>query len=242
MIFCENLVTQAEDFDVNGKMMPNTLLAFFENAANHHSAFVNDDIGSSNGISWILTEWRAEINKTPTVKDKLEIKTWTTGAISHFKADRELLMIDSNENILVKAEAKLALLDIKKEKPVIISNEKMAKYNPENTRVFTDELPPLKSCASYDEALSLHLRRSDIDFNGHVHNTKYMDFALEALPEDVYAQNNCSSFRIAYKSALKLNDDAHITRAKTENGYILCIYGGNKLCSVVEMNINLKES
>ena len=149
MIFCEKLITQADDFDVNGKMLPNAILTFFENAANHHSAFVNDDIGSANGISWILTEWRVEICQTPMVNDELSVKTWTTGAISHFKADRELLMFDSNENVLVKAEAKLALLDIKNGKPVVISAEKMEKYVPEVEKVFDCELPALKSCASF---------------------------------------------------------------------------------------------
>lgn len=237
MIFCEKLITQADDFDVNGKMLPNAILTFFENAANHHSAFVNDDIGSANGISWILTEWRVEICQTPRENDELSIKTWTTGAISHFKADRELLMLDSNENVLVKAEAKLALLDVKKGKPVVISAEKMEKYVPETKKVFDCELPSLKSCAAFDECIPIHLRRSDIDFNGHVHNTKYMDFALEAIPEEVYAQNEYSSFRIVYKHALTLEDETRITQTKTDMGYTMCIYSEEKLCCIVEMNI-----
>ncbi len=237
MIFCEKLITQAGNFDINGKMLPNAILAFFENAANHHSAFVNDNISDSGGISWILTEWRVEICQAPCLNDELSIKTWTTGAISHFKADRELLMLDSNEKVLVKAEAKLALLDVKKGRPVAISAEKMGKYIPETEKVFDLELPALKSCALYESNSPIYLRRSDIDFNGHVHNTKYMDFALEAIPEEVYEKNDYSAFRIVYKSPLNLKDEAHITCTKTDAGYIMCIYSDEKLCCIVEMNV-----
>ena len=36
--------------------------------------------------------------------------------------------------------------------------------------------------------------QSEIDFNDHVYNTRYMDSALEAIPPSIYTNNNICEF------------------------------------------------
>ena len=50
------------------------------------------------------------------------------------------------------------------------------------------------------------ISRRDIDTNHHVNNLYYLDFALQALPEDVYYNSNFAEVEIIYKKQLKVNE------------------------------------
>ena len=67
MIFREKAATRIDDFDAEGCMLLPAVLKVFENAADHHSAFVTDESvdGSMHGVAWILAEWRLEVVRTP---------------------------------------------------------------------------------------------------------------------------------------------------------------------------------
>lgn len=79
------------------------------------------------------------------------------------------------------------------------------------------------------------MRCSDIDFNGHVHNTHYLDFALEALPIAEYEQSRFSFVRILYRLPLKVSDQPIIKRGTIETGFVFGVYSEKKLCTLIEL-------
>ena len=79
-------------------------------------------------------------------------------------------------------------------------------YTPEDQRVFED--PGVEKLTGNRIAIpsrsAFPFGRSDIDYNEHVHNLCYLDFALEALPLSVYQrQADFHKLRIVYKSPVK---------------------------------------
>ena len=78
-------------------------------------------------------------------------------------------------------------------------------------------------------------QRRDIDVNKHMHNLNYLDLANEALPEEVYSNNNFNDIRISYKKEIKLGEtvkckytfenDKHIVTVKSEDDKIIQIGG-----------------
>ena len=78
----------------------------------------------------------------------------------------------------------------------------------------------------YTQQICLSLRRSDIDYNEHVHNLCYLDFALEALPLSVYQrQADFHKLRIVYKSPVKAGTTLVCRYAAEEQRHIVGIYG-----------------
>ena len=78
----------------------------------------------------------------------------------------------------------------------------------------------------YAQQICLSLRRSDIDYNEHVHNLCYLDFALEALPLSVYQrQADFHKLRIVYKSPVKAGTTLVCRYAAEEQRHIVGIYG-----------------
>ena len=66
-----------------------------------------------------------------------------------------------------------------------------------------------------------NVQRRDIDTNNHVNNLYYLDYALEALPEDIYMNSNFSNVEIMYKHEAKLGDTLSIFYTKSNNNEIV---------------------
>ena len=92
--------------------------------------------------------------------------------------------------------------------------------------------PRLRAPAAFDGEKTLPLRRSDIDFNGHVHNTKYLDFALEALPDTV-PRDAFTGFRMVYPKAVKDVEAVTLKYRLSDGNPFVCVYSGDTLCTLI---------
>ena len=57
-----------------------------------------------------------------------------------------------------------------------------------------------------DKTIMYQAKRADIDVNNHMHNLNYLSLAYEALPDEVYNNEECNNLRITYKHQIKLGD------------------------------------
>ena len=72
----------------------------------------------------------------------------------------------------------------------------------------------------------------NIDFNGHVHNTRYLEFALEALPETMRC-DAFRGFRIVYPKAVKDTKTVTLKYTAADDGAFVCLYSADTLCTIV---------
>lgn len=239
MFYKEIYQPRVSDYDRNGKLAYEAVLQILETAGSHHSDCAGDNVidGSQNGIAWILTNWRVQIMRHTDSKEALHITTWVRGKAPASTVFRDFILTDDNGNEVIRAEAKFALLDLAAGKLTRISEELFASYQPEDKSVFDTAGSRLREPVSFDSEQTITLRRSDIDFNGHVHNTRYMDFALEVLPTEIYKKGNISNARIVYVKPVKENSVITIRRFDDEKRYLLCVYCDEVLCTLCEFDI-----
>lgn len=241
MIFRETAVTRIDDFDAKGYMLPSALLKVLENAADHHSASVTDESveGSMHGVAWILAEWRVEIIRTPRYNDIINIETWISDGSAAAHSNREFLLSDEHGGVLVKAAAKLTLFDLKANRIIKTDRAVLERYQPEGRAVFSEKAHRLLPAESFEHEVQFPLRRSDMDYNGHVHNTAYLDFALDVLPKEAARSAEISGIRIAYKHPLHLGDHAKIRFCGKNGVWNICFFTDEALCAIVELTENI---
>ncbi|MDE6148669.1 MAG: hypothetical protein K2F81_01040 [Ruminococcus sp.] len=238
MTFKEIYQTRIEDYDINGLLSVEAVLRIFENIGSHHSDSVSNSVikGSLNGIAWIFVEWRIEIERLPKYGELVKAETWINGKAPSSSVMRNFLLSDNEGNTLIKGTAKFALFDLIKRKPTRISAELFEMYSPENFSVFENKSERLREPEEYDFELQLVQRRSDVDFNGHVHNINYLIYALEALPKSVYESRDFSCVRILYKNPLKSGETINVKVRENDGVYSVGIYGEDKISSIVEIS------
>ena len=106
-------------------------------------------------------------------------------------------------------------------------------YQPEDKTVFEDS-QRLRAPSEYTSETELKLRRSDIDFNGHVHNTRYVDLAMEALPNEIFASDDFTDIHILYAKPVV---ERAVVKAKyvfKDSAYLVAVYADDVYCALVE--------
>lgn len=216
MIFQSDYKSVIEDYTKDGRLGICAVLKILENAGNGHSDYAGDSVFKAGGITraWVLTEWQIEVSEFPRYADSVRTETWSEELKSPLVANRNFLMY-KNGAVFAKAATRWVLFDVQNQRLCKIAPELIAKYGPEDRTVFdSPKLAKIEIPAAFDAEKRIALRRKDFDFNGHVHNLVYLDYAMECLPEDVYERQNFRGLRITYKSAV------------TEGREVICRYAG----------------
>ena len=236
MFYKEICKPRPSDYNRNGRLSYEAILQILENAAGNHSANSGDSIADANqnGIAWILTEWRVQIIHRPENGESLNLTTWVRGKAPASAVYRDFLLTDENGTEVIRAEAKFALFDLATSRLTRISEELFGSYHPEEKTVFEDA-QRLRAPSEYTLETELQLRRSDIDFNGHVHNTRYVDLALEALPNEIFVNDDFSELHILYYKPVLEHSAVKAQYYADGLSHLVTIYADNVGCSLVEL-------
>lgn len=215
-----------EDFNKDGTLKLESILKILENAGNKHSDSCGDNIltGSNNGVTWVLTDWYVELESCPKYGDKIVAKTWSQNPDSLFGCPRDFELY-ANDKLCAKGTTYWVLFDLNRGRPAKITPELISKYAPEAVSVFSEKkITKLALPESFTSETIIKPRRNDIDFNGHVHNLVYLDYAMEVLPQEVYNSHSFKSIRINYKSAITDISDITAKYAYVDDTHTVCIY------------------
>ncbi len=234
MKFSKIYEPRISEYDKNGNLSVKSIIGILEDAGAKHSTFAGNDILECrlNGYTWILVEWNVEINRLPKSSQKLLVETWAVFKKPEIITSREFEIKDEQGNVFIHACERLVYEDLQNGKLVRITPEMMGNYNPEPELQHKFRFAKLKEPAVYDCEKPLAVRITDIDFNDHVHNTVYFDYALDMLEQ---SGEFISGFRILYKKPLMYKDTVTVKRANTDGGYTVGIYKEDVLCTLVEI-------
>lgn len=224
-----NYQPMLEDFNKKMEMEYPAILKLLENAGSQHSEKAGDNnIEAANaGISWVLTDWYVEILELPKMRDIIKVLTWTEPLSSPFNTLRDFELF-ANAKLVLKGLTRWALFDLVNKRPAKITDDLMNRYGAEDRKVFENfKIPKIAMPETFTSEKEIAVRRSDIDFNDHVHNLVYFDYAMETLPEELYENRNYHHIHIAYKMPVFKNEKITCKHAVVEDKHIFCVYGDN---------------
>lgn len=237
MFYKETYLPRLSEFNRHSNLSYEAILQILEAAGSHHSDIVNDNVveGNQTGIAWVLIDWRVRILRPIKSAEEINITTWVRGKSGSITVCRDFIVTDKSGAEVILAEAKLGLINVATGKLTRISDDLKAAYQSEDRIVFEDEAPRLRAPNAFLSEQVLSVRRSDIDFNGHVHNTRYLDYALEAIPQDIFDTDAFTGIRIVYSKPVKEDDTITAKYALTESGHFVGIYASDMLCTLIEL-------
>lgn len=140
-----------------------------------------------NNLAWFVIKYRLEFIDYPILIDKVKIITRPRGA-QKFIANRTFEILNNNR-IIGKAFSQWVMVDIDSREIVDVRKvlPDIPDYQQNDEDLKCEKIPSLKKV---DKAVELKALYQDLDVNGHVNNTVYINWALESLPYD---------FRIKHK-------------------------------------------
>ena len=233
MIFSEECRFQYNDYNKDGELMLRAMLYQFEQAAADHSVAGGDtlDRQMEQGIAWILAGWRIHVERYPKYGEPITVNTWIAlernGSLI---MNRCFSLTDADGNEVVLADGSMGIYDWGKQSTIKMSEELFALYEPEERHLWKRRLPRVRLPETLEREQPALLRRSDTDYNGHVHNTYYLNFAMEALSQEDYENNAIHDVAMVYHNPLKLGDSPFVRSSYSpESGtYSIGIFGSEE--------------
>jgi acyl-ACP thioesterase len=202
------------------KLTNKGILLLLQEAASKASTIVgygpND--AAKTHIAWILLNWKLKIFSRPNWDSKITIKTWPRNMIKYYSA-RDFEIYDDKNNLIAIASSKWVLINTETGKISKIDDEIVSKYDCLNKSVFEDgnfdKIPEPKASTRTFEHI---IQRREIDTNHHVNNTNYIDYAYEALPQEIYDTVDFQNVEILYKHEAKYEEKINCFYSKLETG------------------------
>lgn len=208
--FLKKTVTLHEsDFDCNGDLKLNRIMQLLQDAATEHAEQLGLGWKAMDGrcMVWMISKIKVVLHRavgrsTP----RFTLYTWPLAPVRFF-TDRCFEAVTEQGEPLFSALSQWMIIhrDQRKILPAAVMNEF---YHGEYSDVKNDSDGFARVRA--DEGFSLQyvrdIRRSDLDLNGHVNNTNYVTYAVDALPADARV---CAA-ELAYHKELRCGDRVEI--------------------------------
>ena len=88
------------------------------------------------------------------------------------------------------------------------------------------KLPRIEAIDKYKYEDTFKVRYSDIDSNQHVNNTKYVDWAIETLPEDIVDNYSLDEIRVTFEKECRYGETINVYTdiREQEDGSLISVH------------------
>lgn len=170
------------DFDSRKKIKPSAVLDIFQEIAVEHAEKlgIGMDVMLVQKLMWVLTKLKYQVVRDLPVSSTVKAKTWPL-APSKIGFQREYLLLDENDNVLVKGSTEWVLMNSETRRFARVMDIFQNDWDYCEERNFPGKFGRAADFDEDDTAYEICPGFSNIDVNGHVSNIKYADYVLDAI-------------------------------------------------------------
>lgn len=187
------------EVDPRGRLQVPILCRLLQEAATEHAAELGVAVEAliSTGVAWVLTRLDLTMDRWPGVGAEVVLATWPAAA-NRLTTERRFEISDERGQRIGAATTLWLVLDLARRRPVRIPSavaEPLSKLGLGDRPVRPDDLAPPDRV---DRELSFAIRRSDLDSAGHANNTSFVEWAVEAVPDEIWDERNLQRLEVAF--------------------------------------------
>jgi len=216
-VWHESIPVRFGAIDKSDRLTLNSIFNYFQEAAISHA----DNLGvgreemAHTGQLWILSRMSVIVKKRPKYCEKISVRSWPRGWEKLF-AIRDYEIKDSTDTAVVSARSAWLIVDIEKHRPLrpqsvmdnMPLNEGLNALTPEDCGAAG--LPERNNLQKITERKALY---TDLDFNGHVNNVKYIQWIEDTLDLTLLENTEKMRFDINYLNEIMGGDSAELFSA-----------------------------
>ncbi len=197
--YTETFRLLSRDCDLTASWRPGAILLAMQEAGGAHSELIGAGRNALalQNLAWVLTRIEVEMDRYPKAGESLALETFPA-PVRRWFFPRYFIVRDERENEIGRAASLWVLLDLTTRR--MVQPGSVAALMPDNS-----DLPaPLGLPGSVNEVSGtleegrFLPRYTDLDYNGHVNNTRYVDWACDALGIDTMSAYEPARFTVNY--------------------------------------------
>jgi acyl-ACP thioesterase len=188
------------DVDFMKKLKLSTLFGYFQDIASlavENLGIGIDTLDQKFSVAWVLMRIRVDITRNPSWNEEITVETWPQQP-KKLEFERDFLVRDAGGNIIIRAVSTWIIFDIQTRE--LRKSELIAvNYPPfSKERAIDCKLGKLKPFGQLDVAYKKVIGYSDVDLNGHLNNSRYIDFIMDCFPVENHKKYSVKSIEVNY--------------------------------------------
>lgn len=211
-IWKEDFKVHSYEIGASGFVTPQAICRFMQEAASNHAAALDVSAEEVEQLQqmWVLAQLSLRMRHYPRWHQTLHLETWPVATQSAVRGNRDFVLKDERQRELGIASTTWLLLNRQTRRSLRLPQGLFDVAMPPRA---TDILHAPKACdlpggyvvsaATGDAAggagvtrMEFRIRASDIDWNMHVNNVCYLEWALEGVPAEFRLANQVSQLDI----------------------------------------------
>ena len=209
-MFQKSYVISNNDVDKRFQLKVPAIFRYFQDVAMSATAPLGvDSISlSKRNIDWVITRMTVEIKRLPKCDEEITVHTYP-GKDMAMLYPRYFFITDVNGEVIISSSSVWALIDNTSRK-VIIDRETISKL-PGETSPYQLDLPEkvaFPDSNTFIEKRTIHY--SDLDFNSHMNNVRYVELLMDAHDSSFYDTHRLSSITLNYMKEIKEKEAVEI--------------------------------
>lgn len=220
-IFEETYRLRAVDVDINGTWMPSAILTMMQEMGELHAdqaGFGRCRLMEDYGICWIITRLHLVMNMYPQLGEPVRAYTWALAPTS-LLFRRQFRFEDRNGSELGRASSQWALMNYADR--ILRRSSAIGPYpHDSEAEILLPEPKKIVMPCDMQATAKRRVRYSDVDMNGHMNNTKYLNWLCELYPTDFLRTMQIHSCRINYTSEAAIDQEVVLLTKEEDGMYV----------------------
>ena len=220
-IWQETYPVRFGSIDRSDRLTLDAVFQFFQKAAICHAENLNvgrEDMMRT-GQVWILSRMSVIVNRRPKYFENITVRSWPRGGEKLF-AIRDYDIRDKDDIPVVSARSGWIVLDVEKRRPIRPQSlmDSMPQNEGENALSPEDgAIAALEERSNLQKAAGRKACYTDLDFNGHVNNVRYIQWIEDSLEPSLLENADKMRLDINYLNEILGGEAVDIMSAGIEN-------------------------
>ena len=225
-VWQENFRINWYDTDLNGHIKMSSIANYLQESAWRHAehlGFGYEDAQRRNEF-WVIVALMVRMVDYPQWGDKITVETWPKG-IDRLFAFRDFKIISEDGKVLGAATSTWMILDQDTHRPKKVDIVKPVLHLAVRQDILAENPPHLPVLENFNGSVSRQVQFSEVDFYGHVNNTRYLDWCLDAIPAAWHHSHKIRCMIINFLSETHYGENIRVDYLMSEDSIL---FQGNR--------------
>ena len=219
-IYSQSFTLSDVHVDCFGRLKTSMILYFAQEVAGKHfeELAMDYDAMLTQGLFWAITRHKVQVTRLPRHGEKVRIETWPMPT-TRTAYPRSTVAYDQQGNELFRTMSLWILMNFDSRAMVLPDKSGV---NVEGT-LRGNELAAPRSVALKPMAnrMERQVRFTDLDRNGHMNNTRYLEWIDDILPSRFHGEHPLADVTLCYLNEAREGQNLHITWDTDSEGTLL---------------------
>ena len=213
----QNFTISDNCVDCFGRLKPSMILYYVQEVAGRHFDRISMDYDAlaQKGMIWAIIRQKVQITRIPQRGETIRVETWPMPT-TRVAYPRSVVAYDADGNEVFRSISIWVLMDIRSRSMILPGKSGVSVVGTlRGNELTAPNALPAKNLLNHR---SRSVGFTDLDRNGHMNNTKYMDWIDDLIPSAFHQEHDLKELTVCYMSEAREGQELSMQWGFLEDG------------------------